>query len=71
MHDHRVTLKLLQVVREHVHCVLMECPVSSRENTLLCSSNASFTPAHGASAGCYGDALLAGAGWPGCTGVNG
>lgn len=65
-----MSLKLLQVVHDRVQRVLMECPVSSRENTLLCSSNASFIPALRASAGCYGDGLLVGAGWPGYTGVN-
>lgn len=71
MHDYRVPLKLVRVVPDSVQRVLTECPVSSRENVLLCSSNAAFTLLHGAGAGCYGDVLLASARWPGYTGVNG
>lgn len=71
MHDYRVTLKLARVGPDGVQRVLTECPVSSREIVPLCSSDAAFTPVHGAGAGCYGDGLLASARWPGYTGFSG
>lgn len=67
----RVTLKLEQMMPDSVQHVLMDCPVSSNENMQLCSSRMPGSLQHGASAGCYGDILLASARWPGYTGVNG